>query len=269
MTEYQEQSGMREPMADASAREQRILLRIGAICAILGPLVLAASFIPHGDLPTNESTLVGEAAALGYIADHPIWLVIHLGTIVAGLLWVGAFAALASTLTPGAAGALSRLLVPSAIIGGTFLTFDYGVDGYALWALANEWAAASGPEKAQLLMMTDTALALLNGTFRSEIVILYGLTVLLAGLAVALDGRYPVWFGTIGAIAGAAVLVNGLLSYAGVSLTRQDFLVFVVILPVESLWLLALGVLMWRRAGRLSHVAADVGVRTQPRIEES
>jgi hypothetical protein len=232
------------------AREQQILARIGAVLAIVGPLALAASFIPHGDLPTNDATLVGEAEALRFIAQHPSWLVIHLGTIVAGLLWVGAFIAFAGTLSPGAAGAVGRLMVPSAIIGGTFLVFDYGVDGYALWALATEWAAASGPQKSQLLMMADTALAVLNGTFRSEIVVLYGLTVLLAGLGVALDGRYPVWFGTVGAVAGAAVLANGFLSYAGISLTREDMLVFVVVLPVESLWLLALGVLMWRRADR-------------------
>jgi hypothetical protein len=44
------------------------------------------------------------------------------------------------------------------------------------------------------------------------------------------------------------VLVNGLLSFAGVRLLQEDLLVFVVILPLESLWLLTLGLLMWRRA---------------------
>jgi hypothetical protein len=77
---------MSEGVAEPLARQQRVLRRIGAACAILGPLVLAASFAPHGDLPTNESRLVGEAAALRYIADHPSWLVIHLATIVAGIL---------------------------------------------------------------------------------------------------------------------------------------------------------------------------------------
>ena len=136
-----------------------------------------------------------------YIAVHPTWLLIHLGTILAGLLWVGAFTALAGTLAPGAAGALGRLLVPSAIVGGVFVVFDYGVDCLALKILADEWAARSGPEQAQLLLMAETALWLLNGTFHSEIVVFYGLTVLLAGLAVAFDGRYPVWFGGIAAVA--------------------------------------------------------------------
>jgi uncharacterized protein len=42
------------------------------------------------------------------VAAHPSWLIAHLGTIVAGLLWVGAFAALAGTLAPGAASAVQR-----------------------------------------------------------------------------------------------------------------------------------------------------------------
>jgi hypothetical protein len=243
--------------AEALAHQERLLLRIGAICAITGPLVLTASFAPHGDLPTNESALIGEAVALQYVAAHPTWLILHTATIVAGLLWIGAFTALAGTLAPGPAAALGRLLVASATVGGVFVVFDYGVDGYALKILADEWAAASGPERAQLQLMAETALWLLNGTFRSEIAVFYGLTVLVAGLAVTLDDHYPTWFGTIAAVAGAAVLVNGLSSFAGIGLGNQDFLVFIAILPIEGLWLLALGVLMWRRAGRVRAASGE------------
>jgi hypothetical protein len=237
---------VRQPTEADPAGEQRILMQIGAICAIVGPVILFVSFAPHGDLPTHHST----EAALRYVADHPLWLLIHLGNIVAALLAIGAFTALAGTLTRGAAGALGRLLVPSAIVGGMFTIFDNGVDGYGLWALAKEWSAATGPAQANALQMADTTIAILNGTFRAEILIFYGLTFLLAGLAVALDGRYPAWFGGIAAVAGGIVLVNGLLTFLDLSLPRQDTLVFVVIVPLESLWLLVLGVLMWQRGGR-------------------
>lgn len=231
---------------DAQTVQERVLLRIGAICAVLGPLILFASFAPHGDLPTHVST----EAALHYITQHSLWLIIHLGNIVAALLAIGAFTALASTLRPGAASAVGRLLVPSAIVGGMFVIFDYGVDGFGLWALATEWSAATGSTQADIQLMADTAIAVLNGTFRAEILVFYGLTFLLAGVAVALDGRYPAWFGGIAAIAGGIVLLNGLLTFLDLSLPRQDFLVFVVIVPLESLWLLILGVLMWRQASR-------------------
>jgi hypothetical protein len=80
-----------------------------------------------------------------------------------------------------------------------FVIFDYGIDGYAFKVLADAWAAASEPDKAQLQQMAEFAMWFLNGTFRSEILIAYGLTVLIAGVAVACDGWYPVWFGWIGA----------------------------------------------------------------------
>lgn len=242
----QEFGAVREPTAEALAAQQRLLMRIGAACAIAGPLLYFASFAGHGDLPAHIST----AAALRYIADHPIWLPVHLGIIVAALLVIGAFSALASTLSPGVAGAIGRVLAPSAIVGGIFNIFNYSVDGYDLWVLAEEWAAAAEPARPDLVHMTDTVITLLNGTFRAEILILYGLTFFLAGLGVALDGRYPAWFGAIAAIAGGAVLLSGLLSFVDISLPRQDILVFVVIVPLESLWLLILGVLMWRRANR-------------------
>ena len=229
---------------EPQAVEQRVLLQIGAICAIAGPLLLFASFAAHGDLPAHVST----EAALGYVADHALWPLIHLGTIAAALLAIGAFTALAATLATGVASAIGRLLLPSAIVGGVFVIFDYSVDGYDLWVLAEEWAAASGPQRTDLVQMTDTVITLLNGTFRGEILVFYGLTFLLAGLGVALDGRYPSWFGGLAAVAGGVVLLTGLMSYLGVSLARQDVLVFLVIVPLESLWLLTLGVLMWRRA---------------------
>ncbi|MEV5763437.1 hypothetical protein AB0L34_02505 [Micromonospora sp. NPDC052213] len=239
--------------AESVDSEQRILLRIGAVCAIAGPLVLGASFAPHGDLPTREESLVGEAVALRFIADHQTWLLIHLGTIVAGLIWLGAFVALANTLMPGAARAVGRFLIPSAIVGSLFVVFDYGVDGYALKILANEWATATGPEQEALQRMAETGIWFLNGTFHSEIVVFYGLTMLLAGLAVALDTRYPRWFAVAGAIAGALVLTNGLLAFAGIGLAPAggtDLFLFVMVLPLESLWLMVLGRLMWRNAKR-------------------
>ena len=236
-------------------RERQVLLRAGALCAVAAAIVYVAAGAPHGDLPTNEQGLLGETAALRYVAGHALWIPIHLGTVLAGMLWVGALAALAGTLSPGAARAVGRLLVPSAIIGGTFVVLDYALDGYALKVLADQWAAASGAEREALQRMAETGIWLVSGTFHNEVLTFYGLTMLLAGLAVALDGRYPRWLGRAGMAAGALATLNGLLEFAGITLTPLaglglDFLVFAVVIPVELLWLLALGILMWRRGGR-------------------
>jgi hypothetical protein len=131
--------------------------------------------------------------------------------------------------------------------------FTFSVDGYVFKILADAWAASSGAEQASLLPMTDTLLKLLNGPFRIEIMVWYGLTFMLAGMLVAFDGRYPTWFGAIGASAGGAELVAGMASLAGSALTVAgaglplDRLIFLLTMPLEGIWMLALGALMWRR----------------------
>ena len=233
--------------AESVLHEQRLLSRIGSVCAIVGTLLLVVSLGLHGDLPLDVST----ETALRYIVQHPSWLPVHLGMMTAALLWVGAFVALAGSLATGAARALGRLLVVSAALGGAFSIFNYSVDGYAFGILATDWAStASAAERAALQERVEAAVWFLNGTFRAEISLFYGLTFLLAGLAVALDGRYRRAFGAVGAAAGAVVLLVGTSSFAGLNLI-QDWLVFAVIMPIEGIWLLALGVQMWRRGGRV------------------
>jgi hypothetical protein len=232
--------------ARAGAREQRLLLRIGGTCAIAGVLLLGTSIHLHGDLPASGAI----ETALTYIVNLPGWLIIHVGMMTATVLLTAAFVALGRTLEGGGGDAAARLLIPSAIVGGTFSLFDYAVDGYAFHALAVDWAAASGQAQLDLALMASAALRMLYGTGRTEITIFYGLTVLLAGVALARDGRFGRWIGATGAILGAAALVAGLATFVGVRLP-VDFLLFVVIVPIEGLWLVALGVLMWRQAGRI------------------
>jgi hypothetical protein len=207
---------------------------------VAGTVLLATCIILHGDLPADVSI----QAALGYIAARPSWFALHLGMMVADLLWIGGFVALAATLRGGRAGALAPWLLASALIGGPFSLLDYAIDGYAFGSLANDWASATGDRKADLQLMAETGLRLVYGTARTEIVAFYGLTFLLAGLAIALHGRCPRWFGAVGALAGGVVVVLGSAALGGAQLA-PDKLVFVGIIPIEGVWLLVLGPLLW------------------------
>lgn len=238
---------------EALARERQMLARIGGVCAAGGTAVLIASLAPHGDLPTHVSL---EAAAQ-FIAQHQTWYVIHLWTLVTPLIWLCAFAALAGMVTDGAARAVGRLLVPCAGIGAAFSILTYSVDGFVFKMVADSWAAASGAERAELLLILNMMLKLLNGPFRVEILVWYGLTFFLAGLVVSLDRRFPRWVGLIGTAAGAAGLASGMVSLAGIELAvggiglPLDRLVFLVAMPIEGIWMGMLGVLMWRRSHRI------------------
>jgi hypothetical protein len=70
---------------------------------------------------------------------------------------------------------------------------------------------------------------------------------ILSGLAVATSGRYPTWLGGVGVVGGVGALVGGVLTFLDADIGRERL--FVVFAQIVSLWMMAMGALMWRRAG--------------------
>lgn len=221
--------------------ERRALLRIGAICGLLGGPGLFVLGFAHGDLPS------GAEDALSYVAGRLDWQAVHLGAVICALLWVAAFVALASSISHGVAGALGRLAVASIALGAAVAVVDFSVDGYALRGLAKAWASAPAAQKGELVRSGQTLLLVLSGTFCMYVSFLFGLPFLLGGLAVAFSRAYPAWLGWVGAVAGTGSLVSGMAFFLDAGLV-PDVLVFALFLPVVNLWLAVMGVLMWRRA---------------------
>jgi hypothetical protein len=158
-------------------------------------------------------------------------------------------------LLPCAAAAcfiVGTLLLATCLILHGDLPADVSMEAALSYIVAKPWYALhlgmmlTGDRKADLLLMAETGLRLLYGTGRTEIVIFYGLTFFLAGLGVALDGRYVRSLGAVGAVAGGAVVVLGGAALGGVALA-PDKLVFIGIIPIEGAWLLVLGAHLWSR----------------------
>jgi hypothetical protein len=224
-------------------REQ-MFLRIGAVCAILGAVVSVAAGTGFGNI-TNE---LGTEAVLRYLASRPAWYwpIVQLGFILGALLWVGALAALASSLTRGAGWALGRLGTASVIVGATIHVVDSAVSGFGLAHLADAWAVATGSEQASLLLAGGALLWILGGTWASVVSLFHGVPFVLFGLAVVLDRSYPAWLGWIGFVGGLGSLFCGVMMFLGVGLVAEGL--FIMFALVVSLWMVAMGVLMWRRA---------------------
>src|SRR5215217_5975906 len=87
---------------EGQVTRERTILRIGAVCAILGAVVSVAAGMGFGNL-TNE---YGTEQVLRMIAARPRWYwpTVHLGFIVGAFLWVGAFIALAVSLKRSVGG---------------------------------------------------------------------------------------------------------------------------------------------------------------------
>src|SRR5947209_6837232 len=107
-------------------KREQTLLRLGAVCAILGAVVSVTAGIGFGNL-TNES---GTEAILHYVSSRPYWYwtSVHLGFIFGALLWVGALTALASSFTHGTSWALGRLGAASVILGATIHIVDSSIN---------------------------------------------------------------------------------------------------------------------------------------------
>lgn len=227
-------------MVSPSNDEQRnALLRIGAVCAIVGTPGYLVLFLSHGDLP-DETT----ESALAWIAEKPL-SALHLGIILCFLLWVGALIALASSLVGGTSWALGQLGSAAAIVGLTLLAVHYRIDGPALEEVADAWAGATGAERARLLDRGELVLLMTGGGFPLYVALLLGLPFLLFGLAVVFSSNYPSWLGWLGTVAGALAFLVGTINFVGVDFPPiQLFVLSVFLLDV---WMIAVGVLMWRR----------------------
>jgi Domain of unknown function (DUF4386) len=233
-------------MRDEEQRtRERTILRIGAVCAILGAIVSVAAGMSFGNL-TNE---YGTEQVLRTIAARPEWYwpTVHLGFIVGAFFWVGAFIALAISLQRSVSWALGWLGAATVIVGAAIHVVDSSISGFGLAALASAWASAPAPEQSNLLRIGDTLLYALNGTWRSVHSYFHGVPFILSGMAVAFSRRYPPWIGWLGVVGGAGSFLGGVLQFLDF-IPGSERLV-IVPAQVVSLWMVVMGVLMWRRAG--------------------
>ena len=233
------------PSPSTCPHSDRALVRTGAVCAITGTLANLVATAGHGDLPE-----AGTAAELAFVASRASWSHLHLLSIVGVLLWLAGFVGLAQSLRRTPAAALGRLALASAYVGAGVHVVFFSIDGYALKRTADAWAAATGAQQADLFQAGNLVLLLQNSQFVSAIAFMLGLPFALFGLAVARSRTYPAWLGWVAVLAGLGSLVTGVTRFVGLDQLIPDPVFFPVFALPASLWIAALGVLMWRRATR-------------------
>jgi hypothetical protein len=223
------------------AHKQR-LLGLGAGCLSVGSVCVLLFRVNHGDLPTDTG-----AAALSYVAAHPLYPLVHLGAWLGVVLWAGGLVALSGTFAHPLAWAVGRLAAASVLLGAAVHVTEFSADGYALPTLAAAWAVAPPTERATLEMGARLALVVLGGPSTSALVILWGSTLVLYGLAVHWEG-YPAWFGRVGVAVGAAIAVLGTVQFLWPNVVFPGVVLYGGGTIVTQPWTFALGVAMWRRA---------------------
>lgn len=233
-------------VSQIAANEARTLdrqvLKFGSVLAIIGGLGYFVTLLLHGDLPDQTTEI-----ALEHIAGRPEWRALKLALIASVLCWIGAFTVLARSLPQGLSNLLGRWAVSISIVGVAIVVVEYAIIGHALKDVADAWREASGTDAEVKLRMAEIMLAITGGLFHNFVAWMLGLPYVLLGAAVVLGRCYPRWLGWVAVVAGSGALLAGTTRFLGFGLVPYPLLYGGFVIPL-SLWLAAMGVLMWRRA---------------------
>ena len=222
------------------------LARLGAAAAFVGAVLLLVSTALH---PLGSDPGDPPAAFAEYAADaRYVWT--HLGQF-AGFLGLGAgLVAFAATLEPGRAAAWARIGATGAVASMAVAAALQAVDGVALKATVDRWAAASGDARS---LAYEAALALrqIEIGLAAFVSVLSGLTLIAFGQAILRSTRYPAWLGAVGVLDGLGMAAAGAaqasMGFSGLAMTLSMLSSSVLIL-----WLALVGAFRWRWASRSS-----------------
>src|ERR687892_1358377 len=237
---------------------ERSLFRLGGASAVVGSLLAGVGNLLHPVTPIDDPEGVARV-----IADSEIWVAVHLVIVLGLVLMLGGLVALYHSIRGGIAGVLARFGLFAAVAGATIGVADVLMDGVGARQLAQEWAAAPAAQKATALSLVQVnetinfALAVgLNFIFAA-------VTFILFGLAVALSDVYPRWLGWVAFLAGLASIGAGLVQATVGEPTDASRILTIIGPTVITLWLLVVGILMWRRGSRMlfSRTATEVAGR--------
>ena len=231
------------------------LARIGAIAAFAGALVLLVSTLLH---PLSADPNDPPAAFAEYAADR-LWVWSHLGQFIGFAVLLVALVALAATLEAGGAAAWGRIGVAGATATIAAAAALQAVDGVALKATVDRWAAAPADARA-LAFEAALAVRQIEIGLASLLSLSAGLTLSVFGLAIFRSSHYPAWFAGVGLFGGLGTITAGAAQaatgFSGVAMTISMLASLVLLL-----WACLAGALLWRLAARL----ADDKVATRSR----
>ena len=216
--------------------------KICAVAAIAGALTLFVGTVLH---PSNADPNDLLAAFTEYAANRS-WAASHLMELVGIILIVVALVLLSRLMSNGGGASWAYLGFVGAGASLAVAAALQAVDGIALKAMVNSWAAASATDKEMLFLATFTVRQIEIG-LASILGLLMGITVTIYGAALVSDRSFPKWLGWLAILGGIPIAVAGIVTaYTGfsdlamtINLSASSFLL---------VWLIVVGGWMWRLA---------------------
>jgi hypothetical protein len=215
--------------------------RFTSVAAIVGATLLFAGTWLH---PMTADPNVPLAAFAEYSAD-PHWVASHLMQLCGIALMVAALVLISRRMQSGPADAAASVAAAGAIASLAVAGALQAVDGVALKAMVNGWAAAAAQNK-EALFQAAFAVRQIEIGLASISALLFGLTVSVFGVALLVDRRFPKWLGFTAIAVGAPTAVAGVV----IACTGFSALAMAIDMPSGALllgWMVALGIHLWRQ----------------------
>jgi hypothetical protein len=178
-----------------------------------------------------------------YAADD-LWVASHLMQLAGCALIVAALLLLSWQLETTKAMPWSRLAAAGASVSLAVATALQAVDGVALKAMVDNWAAAPAAQK-EAALYAAYAVRQVEIGLASTTSLLFGLTVIVYGLALLRARLYPVLISSFALLPGIGCAAAGVvMAYSGFSELAMSISMPAGLLLL--LWMLGIGVWMWQ-----------------------
>jgi len=225
---------------------RRTLARIGSVAALVGAVVFFVSGLFH---PSDSDPNNLPAAFAEYVTSSD-WVGVHLAQLAGVALIAVALVALEATFEPGRAAAWARIGSVGAVASAALYAANQGVDGVSNHAADLRWATATGETRVRAF---EAAFAVrqIEVALTSVFTLSLGFTLCVFGLAMLFSRRYPAWLGVTGILGGLATVAIGL-EQASYGFSSPALNLFMVVGPVDLMWICVTGILMWRLVPRLA-----------------
>ncbi len=220
---------------------ERTLTRIGG-----GMLIVGAILAGIGNALHPRLALIPDLdTKIRAIAGNGLWEGLHVALFVAVLLLTGGLVALSRTISGEPAASWARMGMIAVVVSAPVYFVVGGVE-QARQAMAMGWI--TGPADPGILAVNRLLETVVYNTFFMWVALFFGAAFICYGLAMRRGGAYPAWLGWIALIAGIVSAWVGIHHlYAGPTF-EITVVLFAILSILLTLWMLVVGVLMWRRA---------------------
>jgi hypothetical protein len=214
--------------------------RFVGIAAISGAFVFFAGTYLH---PMSADPNVVLAAFTEYAADRH-WVAGHLMQLSGFALMVAALVLISRRMAGGPSDTATTLGTVGATASLALAGVLQAVDGVALKAMVNAWAAAPEQGK-EVLFHAAFAVRQIEIGLASILSLLLGLTVSTYGIALLTDPRLPKWLGFLALVGGVATAIAGIVM-ASTGFSGTAMAISMSSASLLLCWMVALGVSVWR-----------------------